>query len=440
MRQNRRRVFLVILACLLVGIGLAAAVAWFFFVHITLHVATGPMGSDGQKFFAAFVRTVADAHPRVRLKIVPTADREASMKALVAGEADLAVVRSDLLTSTAAQTIAILRRDVVGLVSPPHAPIEKVRDLAGKTIGLVQGAASDEPILDQILAYYQIPANTLQRVALAPGEIGTAIRQKRVAAMFALGPAGPGPLADVVTAVAKAGKGTLNILEIEAAEAIAQRFPILESVDIPAGAFGTTPLRPEDSVTTLSVTLRLVARASMPNYVAGEVARLLFVTKAKLAPTFPQVGSIEVPDTTVGAALPFHPGAVAYYNGDQPNLLEMFEDYVYLIAIIGSILGAGFAWMLSAWRHGLRQDQAQLLRLLAILRDVPTADLDTLGALDTEVEAIHTWAVERVAHKAMEPEQFQVFTQVVIALRQVIDKQRATRQGSHNQHMTRRTT
>ena len=118
MRQNRRRVFLVIIACLLALIGLGAVVAWFFFAHLTLRVATGPVGSDGQKFLAAFVRTVADAHPRVRLKIVPMADREASEKALAAGEVDLAVVRSDMLTSTAAQTIAILRRDVVGTRCP----------------------------------------------------------------------------------------------------------------------------------------------------------------------------------------------------------------------------------------------------------------------------------------------------------------------------------
>jgi TRAP transporter TAXI family solute receptor len=427
MRQNRRRMFLVILACLLACIAVGAVVWWFFFAHLTLRVATGPMGSDGQKFFAAFVRTVAEAHPRVRLKIVPTADREASEKALVAGEADLAVVRSDMLTNTTAQTIAILRRDVVGLVVPPHTPIEKVRDLAGKTIGMVQGAAGDEHILDQILAYYQIPADKLQRVVLAPGEIGPAIRQKRVTAMFALGPAGPGALADVVTAVAKAGKGPLTILEIEAADAIAQRFPLLESVDIPAGAFGTTPLRPEESVSTLSVTLRLVARASMPNYVAGEVTRLLFATKAKLAPTFPQVGSIEAPDTTVGTALPFHPGAIAYYNGDMPNLLEMFEDYIYLGAIILSVIGSGFAWMMSTWRRALSQDQEQLLRLLAIVQEAPTADLDTLAALDKEVEAIHARAVERVAHEAIEPEQFQVVSQVVTEVRQVIDKQRTTR-------------
>ena len=427
MRQNRRRVFLIVLACLLACIAVGAVVGWFFFARITLRVATGPLGSEGQKFFAAFVRTVADAHPRVHLKLVPTADREASMKALLAGEADLAVVRSDMLTSSEAQSIAILRRDVVGLVVPPHTPIEKVRDLAGKTLGLVQGPAADERILDQILSYYQIPADKLQRVVLAPNEISQAIRQKRVAAMYALGPAGPGPLADVVNAVAKAGKGTLDILDIEAADAIAQRFPILESVDIPAGAFGTTPLRPEDSVSTLSVTLRLVARASMPNYVAGEVARLLFATKAKLAPTLPQVGSIEAPDTSVGTALPFHPGAIAYYNGSEPNMLEMFEDYVYLGAIIFSAIGAVFAWMMSAWRRALSPDQEQLLRLLAIVQEIPTADSDTLEALDKEVEAIHARAVERVAHEAIEPEQFQVVSQVVTEVRQVIDKHRTAR-------------
>ena len=180
MRQNRRRVLLVILACLLACIGVGAVVGWFFFAHMTLRVATGPMGSDGQKFFAAFVRTVADAHPRVRLKIVPTVDREASEKALIAGEADLAVVRSDMLTSSAAQTIAILRRDMVGLVIPPHTPIEKVRDLAGKTLGVVQGPAGDARILDQILASYQIPADKVQRVALAPNAISPALRDSAI--------------------------------------------------------------------------------------------------------------------------------------------------------------------------------------------------------------------------------------------------------------------
>jgi TRAP transporter TAXI family solute receptor len=428
MRQTRQRRRLLLMGCLCAGIGLGAAVVWlFFFAHLTLRVATGPVGSDGQKFLAAFERSVADAHPRVRLQIVPMADREASAKALTAGTVDLAVVRSDELTSTTGQTIAILRRDVVGLVIPSHAAIEKVGDLAGKTLGLLQGRAGDERILDQILAYYQIPTPRVNRVTLAPDEIGPAIRQKRVAAIFAIGPAGPGLLADVVTAVAKMSKGAPDIVEIEAAEAIAQRFPVLEEVEIAPGAFRSTPLRPEESITTLAVTLRLVARPSMPNLVAGEVARLLFVTKTKLVSTLPQVGQIEAPDTDKGAALPVHPGAAAYFDGEQTSLLDQFLNYAYLVAIIGGVMGAGYAWVRSTWRDTGSQEQAQLHRLLTILRAVPTADMDTLDAFDKEVEAMNTWALERVAQEAMEGEQFRLFSQVVTQVWQAIDRRRARR-------------
>jgi hypothetical protein len=76
MRETHRRRRLLLIACLFVSIGFGVAVAWCFFAHLTLRVATGPAGSDGQKLLVAFARSVADAHPRVRLQIVPMADRE----------------------------------------------------------------------------------------------------------------------------------------------------------------------------------------------------------------------------------------------------------------------------------------------------------------------------------------------------------------------------
>src|SRR5215475_10494874 len=159
MPRNRRQVRLVLIVCLLALIGLGAGAAWFYFGYLTLRIATGTMADFGQKFVAAFMRTLADEHPRVRLKVVQMADPEARLKALAAGEVDLAVVRSDLLTEVQGQTIAILRRDVVGIIVPAHSPIETVGQLAGKTIGMVQGHESNDRILDQILTYYKIPAD-----------------------------------------------------------------------------------------------------------------------------------------------------------------------------------------------------------------------------------------------------------------------------------------
>jgi hypothetical protein len=54
-------------------------------------------------------------------------------------------------------------------------------------------------------------------------------------------------------------------------------------------------------VTTLAVTLRLVARPSLSNYVAGEFARVLFKTKAKLVATLPQVNQLAKPRTPTRA-------------------------------------------------------------------------------------------------------------------------------------------
>src|SRR5262245_20883231 len=113
MRKNRRRTRRVILACLLACLGLGTTVAWFFLPPLTLRVAIGPMGGDNQKLLAAFVRNWEKAHPRVRVKLVSTADVAASMQALEAEQVDLAMVRSDIPTSANGQTIAILRRDVV---------------------------------------------------------------------------------------------------------------------------------------------------------------------------------------------------------------------------------------------------------------------------------------------------------------------------------------
>jgi hypothetical protein len=70
----------------------------------------------------------------------------------------------------------------------------------------------------------------------------------------------------------------------------------LEEADIPPETFGATPPKTDDeddNLQTVAVTLQLMARASLPNYVAGEIARLLLTTRAKLISALPQVGSIE---------------------------------------------------------------------------------------------------------------------------------------------------
>ena len=81
-----------------------------------LKIATGPIGSDGQKILAAFIREVSAERPIVRLVPVPTDSISASGKALIEGQADLAVVRSDDASAAQGRTVFILRRIGIAIV------------------------------------------------------------------------------------------------------------------------------------------------------------------------------------------------------------------------------------------------------------------------------------------------------------------------------------
>ena len=70
---------------------IAAAYAWslqpsLFPWRYELKIATGPIGSDGQKILAAFIREVSAERPIVRLVPVPTDSLSASGKALMDGQ------------------------------------------------------------------------------------------------------------------------------------------------------------------------------------------------------------------------------------------------------------------------------------------------------------------------------------------------------------------
>jgi hypothetical protein len=98
----------------LTAAGTYAWVRYPTFFRYNLKLATGPVGSDGQKLIAAFNRELAAEHPLVRMVPVATDTLAANGKALAAGEVHLAVLRSDDVAAAQGRTLFVLRR-----MSPP---------------------------------------------------------------------------------------------------------------------------------------------------------------------------------------------------------------------------------------------------------------------------------------------------------------------------------
>ncbi len=212
------------------------------------------------------------------------------------------------------------------------------------------------------MSYYDIPAKTVKRVFLPLAEIGAAVHDKRVAAVLAVGPMGPGEVVDVVGAIKLATKGAPGILAIDEVEAINRRFPGLESIDVPAGAFRGRPPTPDDTVTTLAITYRFVAPNTMLDAVAGAIARSIFKTKAQLIAKTPVASQIEAPDPDdKNPVLPVHPGVAAYLDSGERSFFDEFQKYFYLGGIVLSMAGSAIA--LLAGRLNRKKSESDLRQI-----------------------------------------------------------------------------
>ena len=207
----------------------AAGLAAYYFIlpHAALRVTTGALGTTAHRFVSAFAATTVAQHPRVQIRLVEVADLAASAKAIENHAVDLAIIRSDAALPANGETIAILRRDVFAVVTPAKTAIDKIPGLVDRTIGIPAGPLQsyNEHALDTILSYYNIQPGSVKRVFLPMAEIGRALAEKRIAAVLAIGPIGPGEVVDVVAAVKAATKSSPKILGIDEATPSTSNFP-----------------------------------------------------------------------------------------------------------------------------------------------------------------------------------------------------------------------
>ena len=369
----------------------AAGILYVWSPKATLRITTGPAGGIAQRFISAFIGVTTAAHPHIRFETVTVTDLRASSKALEDHKVDIALVRSDVAPPTNGQSLVILRRDVIAMVVPSGSPIKNFSQLSGRTVAIPTGPLQEENsrALDLILSYFNVREETVKRLFLPVAEIGPAIRAKRAVAALAVGPVAPGEVVDVVSSVARATKETPKILALDDNDAIAKRFPGLESVDIPEGAFKARPPTPDDSVKGVAVTYRFVVPVTMLDAVAGAIAKSTLKTKAKLMAVTPLANQIEAPDPDEkNPALPVHPGVAAYLSSGDQSFIDEAQKYFYAIGIPLSIVGSAIAIISGMVRNKeLQGDQQRIFRLLVIADEAGNANLDELDTLEKEFKA-----------------------------------------------------
>jgi TRAP transporter TAXI family solute receptor len=362
-----------------------------------LRIAVGPANSDDIKVVQALTQAFSQAHGHVRLHPIQTDGSVASAQALAGDKVDLAIVRGDLDVPKNAQAVATLRKNLVVMWVPAPAKdqrkkaaakITRIVQLAGHRVGVIGRTEANVNLLKLILKQYGVDPAKVEIVQLPASEAVDAIRGQKADAYLATGAISGRATMDAIAASTRDGK-TPTFLAIDSAEAIAQNHPMYEASEIPAGAFGGSPDRPEGEVKTISFAHHIVARKGLSDSTVAAFTRQLFAIRQAVMAEFPLAAKIETPDTDKDAAIPVHPGAAAFIDGEEKTFLDRYSDFIWWGLMGLSVIGSAGAWFAGYLKKDERNNTSLSERLLDMLAAARRSDsAEELDQMQAEADDI----------------------------------------------------
>ena len=399
-RRKRKNYSLLILAAGIFLFGVAAGTVYLALRPITLRIAVGPPGSDDQKLIQALAQTFARDGSPVRLSPITTEGATESIALFAASKTDLAVARGDLNLPANAESVAIVRKNVVVLWAPsglapkgskkqPAPKIKGIDDLAGHRVGVIGRTQANVTLLRVILTESGVNPDKVAVTQFGTNQIAELARDPTIDAFMAVGPLDSKITTDAIAATAVA-RGEPKFLPVEVSEAIAKKHPLYESEEIAGSIFSSSPARPEEKVETVSVNHLIIAPKSLSDTTVGTFVRQLFAVRQQLARELPSAAKIEKPDTDKDAAVPAHQGAAAFIDGTERTFLEKYTDYIWGAILVLSGLGSAGAWLRHYWKRNEREQYTlhrdNLLDLISKVRQAESPE--ELATMQCEADRI----------------------------------------------------
>jgi TRAP transporter TAXI family solute receptor len=399
-RRRRRNSLLLVLFAGFILFGAAAGALYLALRPVTLRIAVGPPGSDDHKLIEALAQAFTRDRNAVRLSPITTEGATQSIELLAAAKADMAVARADLDMPAEAETVAIVRKNVVVLWAPsglpgkgskkqPAAKIKAIDDLAGHKVGIIGKTQANVALLRVILTESGVDADKVAVAQFGTNQIAELAHDPGIDAFMAVGPLDSKITAEALAATATA-RGEPKFLPVDVSDAIALKHPLYESEEIPGSVFNAKPAWPDDKIDTISVNHLIVARKALSETTVATFARQLFAIRQTLAKQVPGAAHIKKPDTDKDAELPVHRGAAAYIDSTERTFLDRYGDYFWFALLVLSGLGSAGAWL----RHFLKRDESEedtlhRNRILDLISKARVAETpEELLAMEREVDGI----------------------------------------------------
>jgi len=342
------------LRVLIVGLVTAAVIGagWlvyrYFAKPVVLTVAAGSVDGESLALISAISARLTASKSHVRLKVSDSGSSAKAAELLATGKADLAVVRGDTRGLADARSVLLLTHGVVLIVAPAAVTADSLGDLSDTTIGVI-GGPINHPVVEALKQVYQFDRAKVrfQDVALADGS--AALSSGKVHALLAVAPLTEKYLSKIREFFQKQGaKGSSpKLIAIESAGAVANVAQYYESYDIPKGTLRGAPPIPSDDLTSLRVSIFLVANKSVDADAITDLTQSLVDVRRDLLSQYPVLAQAAAPSTDANALIPIHPGAATYYNGNEQSFLDKYDDKLYYASLL---LGSLISVIVAAWR------------------------------------------------------------------------------------------
>jgi TRAP-type uncharacterized transport system substrate-binding protein len=381
--------------------------------HYQLSITPGSPRTRRTKVALSLVDQLQNT--RVQLRVIATVGSEEALAKVNGHELDLALVQGGL----SAQGLDNVRQVAALYAEPLHLLVKKdleaavAQDLGalkGKRINLSQHGSGTYLLSRAVLDFagLKLPENESQgdyfpstldkcdlvvlgeRILAAPVEQRSKLVNQLPDAIFLV----ESMPSDVVQVLVRAADYRLVALPFARAFSLAEFHDarvastqlepsLIKAVQIPPYLYQVTPAVPERGCDTLGTSLLLVAHKDVPDEAVYQLLRTIYESHFAMM-THPQALAGATPE------YPYHPGAIAYRDRDQPMVSKEMLDVLAKLITLWVFVSATF-WALRRYF-----DRDPMARFVYYLREFTQLDLVARGITD-DAEA-PTEPVQRVIH------------------------------------------
>jgi len=288
-----------------------------------LSIATGGTGGVYYPYGGAIARVISEHLPGVEATAEVTAASVDNLKLIRDHKSDLGFSLADTLDDAVAgrgpfvrkgpvpaRALAVLYDNFTHLVASGSSGVVRITDLAGKYVSIGAAGSGTELLASRVLRAAGLePGRDLKLVSLGVSQSVDALKDGKIDAFFWSGGV---PTASVMDLASTPGVAWRLVPNDDALDALQQAYgPSLYSrLVIPRGAYAGLSA----DVAVVGVANLLVVHRDMPEQLAYDITRLLFVHQAELVAVHAEAARLRPATASTASPAPFHAGAIRYYR------------------------------------------------------------------------------------------------------------------------------